>query len=125
MSDDPKTTVFGEVLGFGKKLLGSQALSTLLLMGLAVGGYRALAAEARDGGAAAAAPVAAELNLVKADLERTKAAQLEQGKDSAEVKRRLERVELLGTITDANMRLVMQRLGVQPVTPLEPKDGGR
>ena len=67
-SDAPATasTVHGEVLRFARSVLGGQALATLLLMGLAVGGYRALAQEARDGGAAAVTPVATELERVKA-----------------------------------------------------------
>lgn len=105
-----------EILSFARKLLGSQALATLLLMGLAVFGYRALAADSRDGGLQAVAPVAAELERVKTGLGETV-------RDVAELRRRMERTETLTIETNANMRLLMLRFGVQPVT-LEAKDGG-
>ena len=110
------TTVHGEVLAFARRVLGGQALATLLLMGLAIGGYRALAQEARDGGSASVAPVAAELGRVKSDLD-------EQKKDTAELKREVERTRMLTVETNANVRLIMLRLGVQPVST-DPKDGG-
>lgn len=106
----------GEVLAFAGKLLGSQALATLLLMGFAVVGYRALAAESHDAGVAAAAPVVAE-------VERLKATVAEQAKDVGELKRRVERTESVSVDTNANVRIIMARMGLQPVTP-EPKDGG-
>ena len=119
LKDAPATasTVHGEVLGFARRVLGGQALATLLLMGLAVGGYRALAQEARDGGAAAVAPVATE-------VERLKAVSAEQAKDLAELKRRIERTEVVSVETNANVRLLLQDRGIQPVTTLESKDGG-
>lgn len=110
------STVHGEVLAFARRVLGGQALATLLLMGLAIGGYRALAQESRDGGAAAVAPVAAE-------LERVKVTQGEQQKDVAELKRRVERVETLTIETNANVRLLLENRGIKPVE-LSPKDGG-
>ena len=119
--DTPATasTVHGELLGFAKRVLGGQALATLLLMGLAIGGYRALAQESRDGGAAAVAPVAAE-------LERVKAQAAEQARDIAELKRRVERTEVVSVETNANVRLLLQDRGIKPVTALElPKDGGQ
>lgn len=122
---ETKVTVVGELLDFAKKVLGAQALGTIIIAGFAVFGYRALAAEARDGGAVAAQEVAREVALLKTEVERSKAVQLEQARDAAEAKRRLERVEVLGIVTDANMRLVMQRLGVQPVTIDPSKDGGQ
>lgn len=118
-SDAPATasTVHGEVLRFARSVLGGQALATLLLMGLAVGGYRALAQEARDGGAAAVTPVATE-------LERVKAATQEQAKDIAELKRRIERTEVVSVETNANVRLLLQDRGIKPVTTLT-ADGGQ
>lgn len=120
VADKPATasTVHGEVLAFGRRILGGQALATLLLMGLAIGGYRALAQEARDGGASAVAPVATE-------LERVKAAAQEQAKDIAELKRRIERTEVVSVETNANVRLLLQDRGIRPVTTLETRDGGR
>ena len=110
------STVHGEVLAFARRVLGGQALATLLLMGLAIGGYRALAQESRDGGAAAVAPVAAELERVKADV-------AEQKKDVAEMKRQLEQVRLVGIETGVNVRLLLENRGIKPVE-LGPKDGG-
>lgn len=119
LPDAPATTstVHGEVLGFARRILGGQALATLLLMGLAVGGYRALAQEARDGGVAAVLPVAAE-------LERVKSATAEQAHDIAELKRRIERTEVVSVETNANVRLLLQDRGIRPVSTLEPRDGG-
>lgn len=117
--DAPATnsTVHGEVLRFARSVLGGQALATLLLMALAAGGYRALAQEARDGGAAAVQPVATE-------LERVKAATAEQEKDIAELKRRIERTEVVSVETNANVRLLLQAQGIKPVTTLT-ADGGQ
>lgn len=111
------STVHGEVLAFAKRVLGGQALATLLLMGLAIGGYRALAQESKDGGAAVVAPVAAELERVKLDV-------AEQKKDLAEVKRQVERNTLLTIETNANVRLLLENRGIKPVE-LAPKDGGQ
>lgn len=119
MSDAPEapaTTVHAEVLSFARKVLGSQAVATLLLMALGIAGYRALAAESHDGGLAAVAPVAAELERTKVDV-------VEMKRDAAELKRRVERMETLTIETNANVRLLLENRGIRPVT-LEPKDGG-
>lgn len=117
MSESDAKTVHGEVLGFARRVLGSQALATLLLMGLAVWGYKALAAESHDAGIAAAAPV-----LVR--VERVEAQVVELGRDQAEARRRIERTETLSVETAANLRLLLLRFGVQPVA-FEQRDGGQ
>lgn len=117
VSEPQPTTVHAEVLSFARKVLGSQAVATLLLMSLGIAGYRALAAESHDGGVAAVAPVAAELERVKSQVN-------EMLRDAGETRRRLERTELISIETNANMRLLMQRFGVQPVQ-LDPRDGGQ
>lgn len=124
MSDDTSATkgsVHDELLAFARRVLGSQALATLLLMAAAVGGYRALAddsrKEARDAGLAAVAPVAH-------DLERIKQQVAELGRDQAESRRRIERTETLSVETAANVRLLLLDRGIKPVT-LDAKDGGQ
>ena len=117
----PEATTKGvhhEVMAFAKAVLGSQALATLLLMGLAVVGYRALAAESHDAGVQAVAPIRDEVERLKAQL-------AEQAKDGAESKRRIERVEAVSVDTNANVKIIMARMGLQPVTPEPAKDGGR
>ena len=93
-----------------------------LLLACLVGGAGVVYAQAQakahlDAGVA---PVAAEVARVAADVERVKAEQ-------AEARRDIERVKSLTLETNLNVRLLAERLGVQPVKSLTEvtRDGGQ
>lgn len=129
-NDKPATmgSVHGEVLAFARRLLGSQVLATLLLMGLAVVGYRALAAEAHDAGASATRDVAADVARMKSEADARAHADAElhaaQAREAEEQRRRTERVERVTLETALNVRLLLQERGIRPVTLEAVVDGG-
>ena len=129
-NDKPATvgSVHGEVLSFARKLLGSQALATLMLMGLAVFGYRAFAKDALDGGREAIKPVEARVQAIEAQREKQSlenaAVHAELRQKAEETNKRMEAVERLALETNLNVRLLLEARGVKPITLSAPPDGG-
>lgn len=130
--DDDKPASIGsvhaEVLGFARKLLGSQAVATLLLMGLAVLGYRALAADSRDAGSEAIKPVQSQVSALQAASEKRQlenaATHAELRANAEEMSKRMAAVERLSLETNLNVRLMLEARGLKPITLSAPPDGG-
>lgn len=120
MGEEKPKSLLQLVTELPTKLFKRDALA--LLVACVAGGTGVVYAQAQARAAidAGVVPVAAEVARVAADVERVKAEQ-------AEARRDIERVKAVTLETNLNVRLLAERLGVQPVKSLSevPRDGGQ